>query len=133
MSAGPALGSVHVFNCYNEPVTGLSVAGYVAGSIGALADDDTFTPQSIPVPRARTRPTTAAFAIGATTVIVPWDSFRGTTTVTVPDPADGAVSLTDPLLLALSPSGSALLTQRGYVLSFSAMAIVAGRVPPPGA
>lgn len=133
MSAGPALGSVHVFNCYNEPVAALSVAGYVAGDLGPLADGEDppglapFTPLSIEVPRTRYRIPAAAFPVGATTVVVPWDSFIGTAVVTVPDPTGGAVSLTDSLVLALNPAGGALLTARGYLLSTCAVALAASR------
>jgi hypothetical protein len=115
------MANVYVFNCFNEPITGLSVAGYLAGDLPGYADGKTpnapiYTPSSIPVARSKTPQSSASFAIGNNALIAPWDSFRASATITIPDPAKQNVSLDDPLLLFLAVNDAILLTIRGYVL-----------------
>ena len=47
---------------------------------------------------------------------MPWDSFRGTVSVVIPDPKASRVSLDDPLILFLSRNEAVLLTTRGFVI-----------------
>jgi hypothetical protein len=113
------MADVYVFNCFNEPITGLSVAGYAAGNIAAYADGKTtvpiYTPSSLAVPRSKAPESKATFAIGDNLLVAPWVSFRGNATIKIPDPTKG-VSLSDPLLLFLAVNKAILLTTRGYVL-----------------
>jgi len=115
------MANVYVFNCYNEPITGLSVGGYKAGDISGYADGSSppppiYTPTSLAVPRSKDSQSSATFAIGDNTLLAPWDSFRGNATITIPDPAKQLVSLDDPLLLFLAVNDAILLTTRGYIL-----------------
>ena len=116
------MANVYVFNLYNEPITALSVAGYAAGKIPGYADGTVpagvaiYTPASLSVPRSKTPGSSASFAIGDNTLVVPWDSFRGTATITIPDPAKTPISLDDPLILLLAVNDAILLTTRGYVV-----------------
>ena len=116
------MANVYVFNLYNEPVTNLSVAGYNAGNIDGYATGTVppnvpiYTPASLAVPRSKNPGTTASFAIGDNAMVIPGDSFRGTTTVTIPNPAVSPVSLNDPLILYLTRNDAVLVTDRGYVL-----------------
>jgi hypothetical protein len=119
---GPSPAAVSVFNLFNEPVTGLSVAGYGAGDVAEPANGATppgvpvFTPASLTVPRTRDPTSFATFAIGDNDVTVPWVSFRGRFTVTIPDPKTTRVALTDPLVLGISVGEAVLLDGNGYVL-----------------
>lgn len=128
------MADVYVFNLYNEPVTGLSVAGYAAGSITGYATGTVppnvpiYTPASLAVPRTKTPTSSASFSVGDNAVVVPWNSFRGTVTVTIPDPAVSPVSLNDPLILYLSRNDAVLVTTRGYVLGTFPVALTM-RVP----
>jgi hypothetical protein len=114
--------NVYVFNLYNEPVTGLSVAGYAAGSVPGYATGTVpagvpvYTPASLAVPRTKSAESGASFSIGDNSIVVPWDSFRGEATITIPDPAVYPVSLTDPLILYLTRNDAVLMTARGYVV-----------------
>jgi hypothetical protein len=115
------MAKVYVFNCYHEPVTGLSVGGHAAGDIPGYADGSAppppiYTPASLAVPRSKGQESSATFAIGPNTLLVPWDSFRGQATIAVPDPAKQHISLADPLLLFLAVNDAILLTTRGYVV-----------------
>lgn len=58
LSAGAA-GKVTVFNCYSEPVTGLTVSGYAVGDIGPYSQGGAgkpprYTPSSLVVARSKT-------------------------------------------------------------------------------
>ena len=111
--------NVSVFNLYSEPISNLSVAGYNAGSIAGYANGSSapiYTPASLAVPRAKYPGGSAAFAIGDNSLVIPWDSFRGYTTVTIPS-STGGVNLDDPLILQLAVNSAMLLTTRGYLLS----------------
>ena len=115
------MANVYVFNLYNEPITGMSVAGYAAGSIAGYATGSVppgvpvYTPASLSVPRSKSPGSSASFAIGDNSLILPWDSFRGQATITIPDPAVSPVSLTDPLILYVTRNDAVLMTERGYV------------------
>jgi len=114
-------GTVYVFNCYNEPITNLSVSGYNAGNISGWEESDKsvmYTPNEMQVPRSKHGDdlTSAAFAIGANAVIIPWVSFQANTTVNIPNPAISPVSLMDNLILYLTVNKAILMTNRGYVL-----------------
>jgi hypothetical protein len=61
--------------------------------------------------------------VGANEVIVPWQSFHGTTSVTIPDPTLGTVALTDPLVLGLGYRCAVLLSQRGFPLGTFSLAM----------
>ncbi len=130
-------GSVYVFNLYSEPISNLIIGGYPAGSINGYANGGSappYTPASLSVPRARYAAGSAAFALGANQLQVPWDSFQGMTTVTIPT---GSVSLDDSLLLLLAVNEAILLNTRGYVLSSSPVQLatamaVAGESEPTG-
>ena len=114
--------NVYVFNLYNEPITNLSVAGYNAGSINGYANGTTppntpiYTPASLAVPRTKSPGGSASFSIGDNAVVIPWDSFRGTATITIPDPTKYPISLNDPLILLVAVNNAILLTTRGYVV-----------------
>ena len=112
-------GKVYVFNSYNEKITGLSVSGYAAGDIPGWADGTgsatKYTPSGLAVERVKDIGSSAAFAIGDNAVVVPWDSFRGQVTVTIPDPKHSDVSLDDDLILYLTKNEAILLTTRGFV------------------
>jgi hypothetical protein len=114
-------GNVYLFNLYNEPITGLSVNGYSAGNVSGYANGSTgtpiYTPASLSVARSKYQGGSAAFAIGGNSLVIPWDSFRGTTTVSIPDPSTAPVSLDDSLLLLVAVNEAMLMTTRGYVLS----------------
>jgi hypothetical protein len=113
-------GSVFVFNCYNETVGQLSVAGYSAGSITAWGNSGNtiYQPQSIAVARiAQNESRTAAqFAFGDNPCRIDWDSFSATFTVAIPDPSSG-VSLDDDLILYAAVNQTILLNSRGSVLA----------------
>jgi hypothetical protein len=112
------MADVYVFNCFNEPITGLSVGGYSAGDIPAYSDGTkapVYTPASLAVPRSKEPQSKATFAIGDNLLVAPWVSFRAGATIKIPDPAKGT-SLSDPLLLFLCVNRAILLTTRGYVL-----------------
>ena len=114
-------GKVYVFNCYNEPITNLSVSGYSAGDIAGWQEGDqgkTFTPNELLVPRAKHGEdlTAAAFAIGTNNVVIPWVSFLANSGITIPNPAVSPVSLMDSLILYLTVNKAILMTHRGYVL-----------------
>lgn len=117
------MANVYVFNLYNEPITGLSVAGYAAGNIDGYANGSNppsipiYTPASLSVPRVKSPGSTAAFAIGDNALTAPWNSFRGTATITIPDPTKAPISLDDPLILLLAVNQAILLSTRGYVLN----------------
>jgi len=114
-------GSVYVFNLYSEPISNLMVNGSPAGSIGGYATGaggtPIYTPASLAVPRTRYASGSAAFALGGNAVMVPWDSFQGALTVTMPDPSQSPVGLNDPLLLLVAVNEAMLMTTRGYLLS----------------
>lgn len=113
-------GSVHVFNLYNETISNLSISGCPAGSINGYANGSSapiYTPASLSVPRTRHPDGSATFAIGPNQVIIPWDSFRAMTTVTIPSPSTSPVGLDDPLILLLAVNEAMLLTTRGYLLT----------------
>jgi len=113
-------GTVHVFNSYNEPVTGLSVSGYSAGNIDGWAASGAtqYTPNQVSVPRCKYQGEVSgpAFAIGDNPVVIPWVSFRAAATITIPPPQSG-VSLMDDLILYLTVNTAILVTTRGYVLN----------------
>ena len=109
-------GKVVVFNSYNEPITGLLVANNVAGNIAGWAVGPTppqYTPSALSVPRSKYPATTAVFAYGKNTLIFPWNSRTGNTTVDIPL----EISLDDDLLLYLTQNQAILLTARGVVIS----------------
>ncbi|HEU5269634.1 MAG TPA: hypothetical protein VFU36_06885 [Jatrophihabitans sp.] len=111
--------NVYVFNLFSERVGNLTVNGYPAGDIGGYAQGGgvpVYTPASRSVPRTKFAGDSTAFAIGDNSLVIGWDSFRGSTTITIPGPA-GGVSLDDPLILLLAVNNALLLTTRGYVLS----------------
>jgi hypothetical protein len=115
---GPNGGNVYVFNSYNETVSGLSVAGGAAGDISAWAmgGGTRYTPSARAVPRARNA-TPGSFAVGDNIVRIPWDSYTGRATVTIPSPATSPVSLDDDLILFLTLNQAILESTRGFVLS----------------
>jgi hypothetical protein len=121
-------GSVYVFNLFSEPISNLMVGGFPAGSISGYADGSSapvYTPASLPVPRVKFPADSAAFALGDNSLVLPWDSFRGVTTVTIPSPS-GGVSLDDSLILLLAVNSAMLLSARGYVLATFPVMLSAG-------
>src|SRR5215217_502754 len=118
--ASTQLGTVHVFNSFNEPISALSVSGYNGGAIDGWSSTPAtlYTPAQLSVPPVlhQSDATSAAFAVGNNPVIISWVSFRSSVTVTIPNPASG-VSLLDDLILYLTVNKAILLTTRGYVLS----------------
>lgn len=112
-------GRVYVFNCFNEPISGLAVAGRSVGTIPGWSDggrDQTrYTPAGLAVPRARST-TPGQFAFGDNAVAIPWDSYTGVTTIKIPDPQSG-VSLDDDLILFVAVNQATLQTTRGFVLA----------------
>jgi hypothetical protein len=112
--------NVYLFNLYSEPISNLTIDGCPAGSIAGYGNGGgtpIYTPASLAVPRTRYPSGSAEFALGANIVVLPWDSFRGTVTVTIPDPAQSPVGLNDPLLLLLAVNSAMLLSTRGQLLS----------------
>jgi len=80
-------GQVSVFNCFEEPVSGLTVAGGPAGSIPgwSLRGAETrYTPAGLPVWRSNV-PNRGEFAMGDNALTLPWDSFTGAATITIPE------------------------------------------------
>jgi len=125
-------GSVYVFNLFNEPITNLSVSGFPAGSIDGYATGMSapmYTPASLVVPRTKSPADSAAFALGDNNLTIPWDSFRGMTTVTIPNPASAPVSLDDPLILLLAVNNAMLLSTRGYLLATFGVSLSMGAEP----
>lgn len=118
-------GQVTVFNCFNEPVANLSVSGFPAGAIPGWSAGGTspappkYTPSSITVPRTKYAGSTVSFAIGDNPLIIPWDSFTGRGTITVPSsvPGAGPISLDQDLMLYLTANEAFLTTQFGYVVA----------------
>jgi hypothetical protein len=110
-------GSVYVFNCYNEPISALAVAGAAVGGIDSWSTrgQTLYTPAERAVQRSRS-PNPGSFANGNNAVRIPWDSFTGTTTVTIPDASSG-ISIDDDLILFLTINQAILLTTRGRVQS----------------
>ncbi len=111
---------VYVFNLYSEPVSNLTVGGAPAGCIAGYATGagaPPYTPARLAVSRARYPSGSAAFVLGDNPVHIPWESFRGVTTVTIPAPGSAPVDLDDPLLLLLAVNQATLLTTRGFVLA----------------
>jgi len=111
---------VYVFNLYSEPVSNLTVDGALAGSIAGYATGagaPPYTPARLAVSRAKYPTGPAAFVLGDNSVQIPWDSFRGITTVTIPSPGSAPVGLDDPLLLLLAVNQATLLSTRGFVLA----------------
>ena len=114
--------SVYVFNCLNEPITGLAVAGYKVGNIPDWSDGRSgpatrYTPAGLPVPRSEFPTSEGTFAIGDNAVSSPWDSYIGRATITIPDPRSTGVSLDDDLILFLASNEAMLLTTRGFVVA----------------
>lgn len=119
-------GKVYVFNCYNEPVTAMSVAGYAVGNVAPWSEGGTekplkYTPNGLAIKRSK-YPTQECFAIGENAFLVPWDSFTGTTSVKIPDPSSSGISLDDDLILFVCTNEAVLLTTRGYVVEQFPMA-----------
>jgi hypothetical protein len=112
-------GGIYVFNCYNEPINRLSVAGGQAGTIPPWSAGDRgqflYTPAGIRVPRARSK-TPGQFAIGDNAVSIEWDSFTGTATINIPG-GDSGVSLDDDLVLFVAVNQATLQSTRGFVLA----------------
>jgi hypothetical protein len=122
---------VTVFNCYNEPVTGLIVSGGPVGDIDAWSDGrgsrpPRYTPSSRVVGRSKSS-APKTFALGDNPVVVPWDSFTGRATVRIPAPGDSGISLDDDLLLFVSTSQLTLMTVRGRVVDNIPLKLDLGR------
>jgi hypothetical protein len=117
---GPNGASVYVFNSYNEAVSSLGVAGGVVGDIAGWSRGSgqvtQYTPSARPVPRVRNA-TPGGFAVGDNAVRIPWDSYTGRATVTIPSPGSSPVSLDDDLILLLTLTQAILESTRGFVLS----------------
>jgi hypothetical protein len=111
---GPNGGSVYVFNCYNEPISGLVVGGGRVGNIPGWASGGStiYTPSAIRVPRSKSA-APGNFATGDNSVRSPWDSYTGTTKITIPGP--GSISLDDDLILFLAVNQATLMTTRVFV------------------
>ncbi|HST49605.1 hypothetical protein [Jatrophihabitans sp.] len=124
---------VYVFNLYSEPVTTLTVGGAPAGSIAGYATGagaPPYTPARLAVSRARYPTGSAAFVLGDNLVQIPWDSFRGLTTVTIPSPGSAPVGLDDPLMLLLAVNQATLLSTRGFVLANFPVSLGMGAASP---
>ena len=111
-------GTVTVFNSYNEPVTNLLVANNVAGNIAGWAagpSPSKYTPSALSVARSKYPQTTPVFAYGDNRVVIPWNSYTGNTTISIP----ATTSVDDDLILYLTLNQAVLLTARGMVLSIT--------------
>jgi|SRR3954447_13173576 len=113
-------GTVTVFNCYNEPITSLSVSGNGVGDIppaspGGDGKPLKYTPSGKAIPRSK-HAEQGKFAIGDNAVQIPWNSFTGTTTITIPNPTTAPVSLDDNLILYVTTNKAILVLERGFVL-----------------
>jgi hypothetical protein len=113
-----AVSNVSVFNCFNEPLNGLSVAGGLAGNIPGYSTTGAqtrYTPGGLPVPRSRGQ-SPGQFGIGNNAVSLPWDSLTGSATIVIPDPSSG-VSLFDDLVLFAFTNQATLVSTRGATLA----------------
>jgi hypothetical protein len=112
----PNGGSVYVFNCFNEPITALAVAGSAVGGIPgwSTGGGSRYTPAARAVPRTRNPTPGGNFAIGNNAISIPWDSFRGMATITIPDPGSG-IGLDEDLILFVATNQATLLSTRGSV------------------
>jgi hypothetical protein len=112
------LGSVYVFNLFNEPVGSLSINGFNAGTISGLSTEASslYTPAQLVVPRVKHHDelTGAGFVDGENSVIIEWVSDRATLTLIIP--GESHVSLLDDLILYLAKTKAILLNTRGYIL-----------------
>lgn len=111
-------GKVTVFNNYHEPVTHLLVSNNNAGNIPGWSPGSAppqYTPSSLAVPRAKYPASSAVFAYGTNSVVFPWNSRTGHTTVSIPTDT----SLDDDLILYLTQNQAILLTSRGVVINAS--------------
>jgi hypothetical protein len=111
---------VTVFNCYNEPILDLEVGGREVGTIegwsdGRAGQPPRYTPASLTVARSR-YPAAKTFGIGDNQVMIPWQSFTGSTKITIPSASDSPISLDDDLLLFVSTNQVTMLTTRGRTL-----------------
>jgi hypothetical protein len=114
-------GTVTVFNCYNEPITSLSVSGNGVGDVAAASDGSSgkppkYTPSGKAIPRSK-HSEQGKFAIGDNPVQIPWNSFTGTTTIQIPNPTTAPVSLDDDLVLYVTTNKAILVLSRGYVFN----------------
>ena len=73
--------------------------------------------------RAKYPTGSAAFVLGDNNVQIPWESFRGITTVTIPSPGSSPVGPDDPLILLLAVNQATLLSTRGFVLANFAVSL----------
>jgi hypothetical protein len=111
---------VTVFNCYNEPIRNLAVAGHAVGTIDGWSDGTAgrpprYTPASLTVARSRYAEA-ETFAVGDNPVIIPWESFTGSTNIKIPDPSRSQINLADDLLLFVGTNRVTMLTARGFAL-----------------
>ncbi|KVO08118.1 hypothetical protein [Burkholderia ubonensis] len=111
-------GFVTVFNSYNEPITNLLVGNNVAGNVAGWSAGPTppqYTPSGLKVARSKYPSTSPVFAYGDNSLVFPWDSRTGKTTVSIPTDQ----SLDDDLILYLTQNDAILLTARGVVINTS--------------
>jgi hypothetical protein len=115
------VGRVTVFNCFNEPIRNLAVGGHAVGTIDGWSDGRAgrpprYTPASLTVARSR-NPEAETFGVGDNPVIIPWESFTGSTYIKIPDPTRSPISLEDDLLLFVGTNQVTMLTTRGIALA----------------
>lgn len=128
-------GKVSVFNLYNEPISGLSVSGYSAGNVAGYnppTSSPAYQPGALatPVSRAAHAGSSALFVTGDNNVIIPWESFTGTVTITMPDPTKTQVSIDDDLIIYLATNLALVVTTRGFVLSSPDVTLATGEGEP---
>ena len=120
VGAAALTSKVYVFNCYNEVINGLKIAGNTAGDVAGWSTTagTKYTPSQLAVPRSKfpSEDDTATFAIGENDVFMRWTSFSGTVTVVIPDPKESTgISLEEDLILFLTRNQAILLTTKGYI------------------
>jgi hypothetical protein len=114
-------GSVYVFNCCAEAVTGLalndSAAGGIAPSAGYGDQPMLYTPSGLQVPRSQNPTALPQFVLGDNPLEIAWESVTGFTTVTIPGPNGGQVGLDDDLILFIAFNSAMLMATRAYLLA----------------
>ena len=108
------MGSVYVFNAYNEAVSQILVNNSVGGTIAGWSDSGTvkYEPQQVAIARSKYPGDSASFAYGSNEVNIRWVSYNGSTQITVPK----ETSLVDDLIVYLTLDTAFLMDTRGHIL-----------------
>jgi hypothetical protein len=118
------LGNVYVFNYNAEEIESLNIGGQkvtespIEGwSRGGLNEGPKFTPNGIPVPRAKqAEEVPGKFGLGSQLVRVEWPSKTKAVTISIPNPEESGVNLTEDMILLLSPAVAILMGPNGRLL-----------------